>query len=208
MTDQEPKPDGPASTSSEVTEDAAEEPTVGRAEADASESVQEAAEEPTVASGGPNAPDVDATPTAAKPARKAGRAGDPPAGAQGKPVDELPYVDDRVTKWWVGIVVAVFIAIFAYALLLGRGGLLSDLFTSDPPALSPSPSAPAIPSPSAEPSPSPEGQGASPAAPSPTATPAPSPGTEVSPLPTLAPTDPVSAAGSPGLTGGPPSPGS
>ena len=206
MTDQEPKPDDPA-TSSDIPGDAAEEPSAGRAEAGAGESAQEAAEEPSVASDGPNAPDVDATPTAAGPARKVIRAGDPPAGAQGKPVDELPYVDDPLTKWWVGIVVAVFIAIFAFALLLGGGGLLSDLFTSDPPAASPSPSAAAIPSPSAEPSPTPEGQGASPPAPSPTATLAPSPSTTASALPTLAPTDPVSAAGSPGPTGGPPSPG-
>ena len=33
--------------------------------------------------------------------------------------DELPYVDDRVSKWWVGLIVAVFVVIFAYGLLFG-----------------------------------------------------------------------------------------
>ena len=36
-------------------------------------------------------------------------------------------IDDPVSKWWVGLIVVVFVAIFGWAILLGQGGLLSGL---------------------------------------------------------------------------------
>ena len=60
------------------------------------------------------------------------------------PADELPYVDDRVSKLWVALIVLVFAAIFIYGLLLGRGGILTTSpspqpIPSVPPSASPSP---------------------------------------------------------------------
>jgi hypothetical protein len=70
-------------------------------------------------------------------------------------------VDDPVSKVWVGIIVAVFALIFAWAIFFGGGGLFSGLLDSGDPdvgpaaSLAPSPSlAPSVAvSPSAEPSP-------------------------------------------------------
>ncbi|CAN5751851.1 hypothetical protein BH24CHL6_BH24CHL6_05610 [soil metagenome] len=90
--------------------------------------------------------------------------------------EELPYVDDRVSKVWVLLIVAVFAAIFAYGVLFGRAGLL----TPDPapsPAFSPSPIV--SPAPGASPSPV---TSPTPAA-SPIATPAASPSPPASPSP-------------------------
>ena len=60
-------------------------------------------------------------------------------------VSELPYVDDPVSKWWVGLIVAVFVVLFAWAIFLADA--LDGLFETPapPPAASPSPvvSAPA-----------------------------------------------------------------
>ncbi len=44
--------------------------------------------------------------------------------------DELPYIDDPVSKWWIAIIAAVFALIFAGAILLGSGGLFDGLFDS------------------------------------------------------------------------------
>ena len=41
-----------------------------------------------------------------------GTARQPPA-----PPDEMPYIDDPASKWWVGIIIAVFAVIFAGVLL-------------------------------------------------------------------------------------------
>jgi hypothetical protein len=57
------------------------------------------------------------------------------------PVDELPYVDDRVSKIWVVLIAVVFAAIFIYGLLLGRGGILTTSPTPEPSPSRP-PSAP------------------------------------------------------------------
>ena len=68
-------------------------------------------------------------------------------------IDELPYVDDRVSKIWVGLIVAVFAAIFIYGLLLGRGGILTTTPSPEPTASRPPSSSPStVPSPSVRPS--------------------------------------------------------
>ena len=70
--------------------------------------------------------------------------------------EEIPYVDDPISKWWVGLIIAVFVVIFAWALLFGRGGLLVG--GPDEAAATPSPvaTASASPSPAASVAPSPE----------------------------------------------------
>ncbi len=72
----------------------------------------------------------------------------PPKAPVASGGDEIPYIDDPVSKWWIGIIIAVFALIFAYAILFGRGGLLADIFTSDS---SPSPESSLVASPSALP---------------------------------------------------------
>lgn len=108
--------------------------------------------------------------------------------------DELPYVDDRFSRYWVGAIVATFGVILLYALLFGKAGF----FTPPAPTESPAP----IVTPGASPSPSPTHtfipptpeRSASPAlspspAVSPSLEPSPSPGvTPHGPSPTPAPT--------------------
>ena len=96
--------------------------------------------------------------------------------------DELPYVDDRVSKIWVGAIVAVFVLILAYGLLFGKSGALTPPTPSPTPSPSPTPTLSASPVPSVTPTPSisitptPSSTSASPTpAPSATPTPAPSP---------------------------------
>lgn len=95
------------------------------------------------------------------------------------PEDELPYIDDRVSKVWVAAIVAVFALILAYGLLFGKAGALT------PPTPSPTPSPSATPTLSASPVPS---LTAAPSVtitplPSVTATPCPSPGSSANPSP-------------------------
>ena len=59
---------------------------------------------------------------------------------------ELPWIDDPVSRWWVGIIVAVFGIIILAGFLLGQGGLLTPGRTPQP-----QPSFPAEPSVSASP---------------------------------------------------------
>ena len=84
--------------------------------------------------------------------------------------DELPYVDDRVSKIWVLLIVGVFVAIFAYGLLLGQAGLLTTA-----PTPTPSPTASPTASPTTSPAVSPTTSPAttSPASPSPVVSPSP-----------------------------------
>jgi hypothetical protein len=97
-------------------------------------------------------------------------------------------VDDPVSKWWVALIVVVFIAIFAWALLFGQGGFLSGLIPAASP--SPSPSLPPTASPTLEASPSASASSSpSPSVtltpmPSATATPTPRPTTKPTPTPT------------------------
>jgi hypothetical protein len=64
--------------------------------------------------------------------------------------DELPYIDDRASKYWVGAIVAVFALILAYGLLFGKAGALSPPTPSPEPTPSRTPAASvtAAPSPS------------------------------------------------------------
>ncbi len=55
----------------------------------------------------------------------------PGVTSSGQGPEELPYIDDPVTKWWVGIIAAVFVLIFAGAIFLGSGGLLDGVFDTD-----------------------------------------------------------------------------
>src|SRR5215203_88430 len=77
------------------------------------------------------------TPTSSKTAK-----GTSPAQA----TDELPYVDDRVSKVWVALIGLTFVGILLYGLFLGSGGFLNQP-TPEPsaqpssPALSASPAA-------------------------------------------------------------------
>ena len=94
--------------------------------------------------------------------------------------EELPYIDDRVSKVWVALIVAVFAGILLFGVLFGRAGMLTT---------TPSPTATPIPSPS------PTATATTPPTPSPVSSPTP----EVSPSPESSP----SPAGSPSPTGSP-----
>ena len=101
--------------------------------------------------------------------------------------EELPYIDDRATKVWVALIVAVFAGILLFGVLFGRAGMLTTTPSPTPtPIPSPSPTATATtpPTPSPESSPTPE------VSPSPEASPSPagSPSPEVSPSPAGSPT--------------------
>ncbi len=101
-----------------------------------------------------------AVPTAAVSAARGTTGGG--RGTAGKPTtpgtpDDQPYIDDPVSKVWVGVMIGVFGLILAYALLFGHGGLLTPKPTPEPtlaPSASPSvaPSASAGASPSVAPS--------------------------------------------------------
>ena len=97
--------------------------------------------------------------------------------------DELPYVDDRVSKLWVALIVAVFGAILVYGLLFGKAGMLTPATPSPTPRPSASPTAVPTASPVATPTHSP----------SPTATPTASP----TATPTASPTPSATNAASP-----------
>ena len=127
------------------------------------------------------AEDVEAQPETETPAgvraserRQADESARKRDGASRKAEDELPYVDDRVSKIWVLLIVGTFAAIFAYGLLFGQAGMLTPGPTPTP---SPSPTPIASPTavPSATPTPSPT------AATSPATSPPASPSTPASP---------------------------
>jgi len=101
-----------------------------------------------------------------------------PGGAE-----QVPYIDDPWTKWFVLLVTAVFVAIFLNAVFLGHGGLLTTTPSPSPTPVasaSPSPSPTTSPSSSASASPAPSASG-SPAAASPTPATSPSPTPSASP---------------------------
>ncbi len=154
--------------------------------------------------------------TAGTPARatssKGPRARDTASGAAPTAVVETAephYIDDPVSRWWVILIVAVFVVIFAWALLLGSNGLLSG---GEPAAtVSPTPSAsatqPASPTATtaatAEASLAPSAEPASPSATSaptatPTATPTTTPSAAATAEATAAPT-PLPSAEAPSL---------
>jgi protein-L-isoaspartate(D-aspartate) O-methyltransferase len=103
--------------------------------------------------------------------------------------DDLPYIDDRVSKIWVGLIAATFIGILLWGLLGGKAGFLSPQPTPEP-TPSPVPSLTASPRPSTTPRPSPSASPATSASPAPSASPAapsasPSAAPSVAPSPTL-----------------------
>jgi hypothetical protein len=95
------------------------------------------------------------------------------------PEDELPYIDDRLSKIWVGAIVAVFALILAYGLLFGKAGALTPATPSPTPSPSATPTLSASPVPSVTATPS---VTITPL-PSVTATPCPSPGSSANPSP-------------------------
>jgi hypothetical protein len=74
----------------------------------------------------------------------AGRAAAPATVA--RRTETLPYVDDRVSKIWAALIAIAFAAVFGYAILGGKAGLLTRTPSPSP---SPSPTASASPSASA-----------------------------------------------------------
>ena len=97
-----------------VDESAEPEPTEGVVE----ESTEEAAAEEAAAEAAPAQTEPVAGATAAASTSTSGP-------------EEPPYIDDPVSKWWIGLIIAVFALIFVVVVLFGRGGFLSDLFESD-----------------------------------------------------------------------------
>ena len=70
--------------------------------------------------------------------------------------DEVPYIDDRVSKVWVLLIVGVFVAILFYGLLFGKAGMLSPRTPepTDTPVASATPIVTLSPAPSASSTPS------------------------------------------------------
>jgi len=100
-----------------------------------------------------------------------------PRPTRGAPTEreEIPRVDDPVTRLFVAAVIVVFVLIFANAFLLGKGGLLNAT-----PSPSPAPTASPTVAPTASPSPS--------ATVAPTATPTVAPTATATAPPTATPT--------------------
>jgi hypothetical protein len=46
--------------------------------------------------------------------------------------DELPYIDDRLDKFWVGLIFVIFAAIIFAALAFGNGGFLTPAPSAEP----------------------------------------------------------------------------
>jgi hypothetical protein len=155
------------------------------------------------------AEDVDATEAALTAAAsgaalpKPGRADTEPlaAATQRGPTDELPYVDDPISKIFVASMVVVFSGIFIYALLFGKAGALTPEKTRAP-SPSPAPSVSISVGPTESPGESPsESPGESPSE-SPRESPTESPGGS----PTSVPTGSPGASPSASPPGGSPSP--
>jgi hypothetical protein len=79
-----------------------------------------------------------------------------PSGPSAPASDELPYIDDPVSKWWVAVVVTVFALIFAWAILFGAGGLFDGILGSDEPTPTPEATVVATMEPTQAPSATPE----------------------------------------------------
>lgn len=110
------------------------------------------------------------------------------AMAERAAAEELPWIDDRVSKLWVALIAGVFGLIFLYALLFGHAGALAPASPSPSPSPTPvaTPTTPTSPTPAASPAASPAlspaaSPGGSPAPGSPT--PAASPSRAPSPSP-------------------------
>ncbi|TAM74864.1 MAG: hypothetical protein EPN50_03175 [Chloroflexota bacterium] len=134
-------------------------------EAEASQELVQPDDETAEASG-PAAVDAAAAPARQAPtlAPRAGEAkrrrardrSTPAAVAPALEPETLPYIDDPVSKWWVIVIAATFVAIFAWGIFLGRGGIFTPLPTPSPiPTLTAAPSASPTPSPSSSATPTP-----------------------------------------------------
>jgi len=101
--------------------------------------------------------------------------------------DELPYVDDRVSKFWVALIALTFLAILLYGLFLGSGGFLNPP-TPVPTEAPPSPTLSTSPAPTGTPrasvTPAATGTPGASGTPAATGTPAASPSAAPSPTPT------------------------
>lgn len=89
--------------------------------------------------------------------------------------EQAVRVDDRASAWFVIALVAIFAIVFANALLLGNGGLVSHILPTPTPVVTPVPTAKPTAVPSASPSAAPSASPAPTATPAATATPAPTP---------------------------------
>ena len=126
--------------------------------------------------GATEAPVAAASATAAGTQRKRGT---PKAAPVAPSVSEQAVrVDDRASAWFVMALVALFAIVFANALLLGHGGLVSNIFPSPTPAVTAAPTAKPTAVPTAKPTASPT------AVPSASATPAPTVAPTAAPTPT------------------------
>jgi hypothetical protein len=80
------------------------------------------------------APDESPAGPVEQPNERASTSPRPPRAASGPSApasEELPYIDDPVSKWWIAIIVAVFALIFAWAIFFGAGGLFDGILGSD-----------------------------------------------------------------------------
>ena len=133
----------------------------------------------------------------AAPAQPAANAKTPGSGPQGHGAEELPYIDDPVSKWWIAIIIAVFALIFAWAIFFGAGGLLGGILDSDEPAASPEPTLVASPAATEVPTVAPE------VTPEPELTQVPTVAPEPTALPTAEPQPTATATPEPASTGAP-----
>ena len=108
------------------------------------------------------------------------------------PAEQLPYVDDRFSKYWVAAIIVTFVAIVGYGIFLGQGGILTPL-PSPTPTLATAPSASPSPSPTANPSASGPSTG-------PSTSPSAAPTAAPTPNPSPPPSPPGSSSPSPGST--------
>jgi hypothetical protein len=166
--------------------------------------------------------DVTAPTARTAPVAPATRASGPARPAASGHQDDHPAIDDPVSKWWVGLMVAVFLVILAYGALFGTDGLLhpgpTPLPTVEPipsesssasPSVVPSASVVASPTTAASqpvvvaPSPSavatvvPSPSLVATLVPSPSPSPTPTPSSTPSPTPTPSPSPVASPGGSP-----------
>lgn len=135
-------------------------------EADEAEDADDLAEAPAAA---PAA-------AASAPRRGKGKAAPVPQAAPPSVSEQAVHVDDRFSSWFVIAMVAIFVAILAYGVLLGRGGIITDVLATPKPVptitIAPSPTATPTAAPSASASAAPSAApSASPSA-APSATPA------------------------------------
>ena len=111
-------------------------------------------DEEDAAPAGATAATAAAATTAAAGRRRASRTPAPVTDARSRTTtgeEEIPYIDDRVSKIWVGAIASIFVLILLYGLLFGKSGM----FSPPPPTDEPLPTDTPVPSLTAAPSTSP-----------------------------------------------------